>query len=172
GSSASGSYAYMEGTSMATPHVTGIAALLAARYPALVPAEIKQRIIATVQPLPGLVGKVTASGRVNAYNALSNSIPGAERPAISAMEATNKGLAVSGLGFVGGAMIIEVNGASLPSPKYDSASRLVNGTYTRMTLKVSKADMKKKLPTGTQVTMTVFNTVTGQRSPAFSFTRN
>ncbi|HEV8485500.1 MAG TPA: S8 family peptidase [Blastocatellia bacterium] len=172
GSSASDSYAYMEGTSMATPHVTGIAALLAARYPALVPAEIKQRIIATVQPLPGLVGKVNASGRVNAYNALSNSIPGAERPSISALETTAKSLAVSGLGFVGAAMIVEVNGVALPSPKYDNASRLVNGTYTRMTLKLSKSEMKKMLPMGSQVMMTVFNTVTGQRSAAFSFTRN
>ncbi len=172
GSSASGSYAYMEGTSMATPHVTGIAALLAARFPALVPAEIRQRIIATVEPLPGLAGKVTASGRVNAYNALTNSIPGAERPAISALETTSKSLAVSGLGFVGGAMTIEVNGASLPSPRYDNASRLVNGTYTRMTVKLSKSDMKKMLPVGSQVMLTVFNTVTGQRSVAFSFTRN
>ena len=109
---------------------------------------------------------------MNAYNALSNSIPGAERPAISAMEATTKSIAVSGLGFVGGAMTIEVNGVSLPSPKYDSASKLVNGTYTRMTLKLSKADMKKKLPMGAEVVLTVFNTVTGQRSAAFSFTRN
>jgi subtilisin family serine protease len=157
---------------MATPHVTGIAALLAARYPALVPAEMRQRIIATVQPLPGLVGKENASGRVNAYNALSNSIPGAERPSISALETTAKSLAVSGLGFVGAAMIVEVNGVSLPSPKYDNASRLVNGTYTRMTLKLSKSEMKKMLPMGSQVMMTVFNTVTGQRSAAFSLTRN
>ena len=57
---------------MATPHVTGIAALLAAHEPALGPAEIKQRIIATAQPVPSLLGKVAASGRANAYNALAN----------------------------------------------------------------------------------------------------
>ena len=171
GSSASGSYAYMEGTSMATPHVTGIAALLAARYPALVPAEIKQRIMATVQPLPGLVGKIAASGRVNAYNALANSIPEAERPAISALEATSKSLAVMGLGFVSPAMIVEANGMPLPSPRYDNASKLVNGTYSRMTIKLSKSDMKRLFPLGYQVSVTVFNSVSGERSAAFSFTR-
>ena len=171
GSSASGSYAYMEGTSMATPHVTGIAALLAARYPSMVPAEIRQRIITTVQPLPGLVGRVSAAGRVNAYNALTNAIPAAERPAISALETTSKSLAVLGLGFVGAAMTIEVNGAPLPSPRYDSSTKLANGTYTRMTVKLSKSDMKKMLPVGLPVSITVFNTVTGQRSAAFSFTR-
>jgi len=68
--------------------------------------------------------------------------------------------------------MVEVNGVSLPSPKYDSASRLVNGTYTRMTLKLSKADMKKRLPVGAEVVFTVVNSVTGERSAAFSFTRN
>ena len=98
--------------------------------------------------------------------------PAVDRPAISALETTSKSLAVSGMVFVGAAMTIEVNGAPLSSPKYDSASRISNGTYTRMTVKLAKSDMKKMLPLGSSVSVTVLNTVTGQRSAAFSFTRN
>jgi len=45
-------YACMTGTSMATPHVAGAAALLLSRRPQLTVAEVKELITSTVTPLP------------------------------------------------------------------------------------------------------------------------
>ncbi len=67
-----GTYAYASGTSMATPHVSGLAALLHAYDPLLAAADIKARILGTVVPLPALAGKSVTGGRVNAYRALAN----------------------------------------------------------------------------------------------------
>jgi hypothetical protein len=50
-------YAAWPGTSMAAPHVTGAAALVAARYPQLTVAQIIERIRATAQKLPGMRGR-------------------------------------------------------------------------------------------------------------------
>lgn len=51
-------YAYQSGTSMAAPHVTAVAALVASRHPAMTAAQIRGRILATGKPLPGLVGRI------------------------------------------------------------------------------------------------------------------
>ncbi len=60
------------GTSMATPHVSGVAALLKAKFPEMKAADLKERIISTAKPLPALRGKVSSAGMVNAYLALTN----------------------------------------------------------------------------------------------------
>lgn len=64
------SYGLKSGTSMATPHVSGVAALLLSQYPAWTVADIRAQILDTVDVLPGLMGKVTTSGRLNARQAL------------------------------------------------------------------------------------------------------
>lgn len=69
-----GAYDSWSGTSMATPHVSGVAALLAANEPNLTNAEMKQRIIATSKPLTGLRGK-SRGGLVNAHSVLTNKMP-------------------------------------------------------------------------------------------------
>ena len=66
-----GNYAYLSGTSMSTPHVAGIAALLKAQDPSRTAIEIKQIIMDTVDPLPSLQGKIVTGGRVNAASALN-----------------------------------------------------------------------------------------------------
>lgn len=66
-------YATISGTSMATPHVAGVCALLRAQFPRLSAAGIKERLLATVDPLPALAGKTVTGGRVNAYGALTGS---------------------------------------------------------------------------------------------------
>ncbi len=65
-------YASFNGTSMATPHVSGVAALLYSRVPQLSPADARQQLMATVKPLPGLTGKMVAPGIVNALAAVAN----------------------------------------------------------------------------------------------------
>jgi thermitase len=63
-------YGYMSGTSQATAFVTGIAALLLSKNPSLTPTQIRELIMKSVDPIPGLSGKLAAGGRVNAYQAL------------------------------------------------------------------------------------------------------
>ena len=50
----SGDYFEYSGTSMASPHVAGVAALLFARYPAATPPQIKYSLMRTVDPLAGV----------------------------------------------------------------------------------------------------------------------
>jgi len=68
-------YQSWSGTSMATPHVSGIAALLAAHEPTLSNVDLKNRIITTARPIAGLRGKVRSGGLANAYLALTNTVP-------------------------------------------------------------------------------------------------
>lgn len=67
-----GSYGSMAGTSMAAPHVTGIVALLSAAKPGITVAQVRSAILGTVDPLPGLAGKVASGGRLDARAALES----------------------------------------------------------------------------------------------------
>jgi subtilisin family serine protease len=70
-SSQTNTYEYMSGTSMATPFVTGLAALIWAKEPNLSYLDVKNRILSSVDVIAGLNGKVKTSGRINAYRALN-----------------------------------------------------------------------------------------------------
>ncbi len=59
------SYRVLSGTSMATPHVTGAAAFLMGRFPAMPAAEVKSRLLRFADPRPGLVGRCVSGGRLN-----------------------------------------------------------------------------------------------------------
>ena len=69
-----GGYGLGSGTSYATPHVAGIAALLKSLHPEWGATEIKQRIMETVDPLPSLHGKTVSGGRVNAAAAVGSTL--------------------------------------------------------------------------------------------------
>ncbi len=53
------------GTSMACPHVAGAMALLLGVQPDLAPAEAKQILMNSIDPVVGLAGKVVTGGRLN-----------------------------------------------------------------------------------------------------------
>lgn len=63
-------YVSLSGTSMATPHVAGVAALAWSVAPNATVAEIKNALLGGVDRLAGLSGKVASGGRLNAYNTL------------------------------------------------------------------------------------------------------
>jgi serine protease len=65
-------YGSMSGTSMATPHVTGAAALLSAHNPNLSVASLKATLMNTVDVLANWNGVVKSGGRLNVANALQN----------------------------------------------------------------------------------------------------
>jgi subtilisin family serine protease len=58
-------YASYNGTSMATPHVTGAAALYAATHPGSTAAQIKAAILSSAVATPSLAGKTVTGGRLN-----------------------------------------------------------------------------------------------------------
>lgn len=65
------SYQTLSGTSMATPHVVGVAALVAAEHPSWTGAEIRDRILGTTRHVAALDGKTWTGGVVDAGAALS-----------------------------------------------------------------------------------------------------
>lgn len=73
-------YKSLSGTSMATPHVAGISALLLSEHPEWTVDVIKDRLIKTSTPVQSLHKKVMARGRVNVYNALNGIIPPSPDP--------------------------------------------------------------------------------------------
>lgn len=65
-------YREASGTSMATPYVSGVAALIIASEPRISMKNLRERIIKTADKLDSLDGKVVSGGRVCAANALGN----------------------------------------------------------------------------------------------------
>jgi len=72
-------YSDMSGTSMATPHVSGVIAMLMAEFPALTHIEIKQRLLNAVDAVASVKGRVATGGRLNAHSSMLGVVP-AEQP--------------------------------------------------------------------------------------------
>ena len=63
-------YRFLNGTSMATPHVAGVGALLLAEDPNLTDKKVKDTILNSVDKIGSLKGKTVTGGRLNAHEAL------------------------------------------------------------------------------------------------------
>lgn len=69
-------YAYFNGTSMATPHASGLYALLLSAQPSLAMAEISQIITSTAVSIEGNNPNYSSGwGRIDAYDAVSTQAP-------------------------------------------------------------------------------------------------
>ncbi|MFH1522943.1 MAG: S8 family serine peptidase [Patescibacteria group bacterium] len=68
-------YGYMQGTSMAAPHVAGLAALIWGYKPELDSTKVRDIILTTGDDLLSLAGKTVTGKRINAFKAL-NSLTG------------------------------------------------------------------------------------------------
>ncbi|QPD02979.1 MAG: hypothetical protein Nkreftii_000753 [Candidatus Nitrospira kreftii] len=65
-------YQFLLGTSMATPHVAGLAGLLLSVNPNLTVSQLRNAILNTVDKKASLSGKVSTGGRINARAALAS----------------------------------------------------------------------------------------------------
>jgi subtilisin family serine protease len=65
-----GGYQYLNGTSMATPHVAGACALVWSVCPSLTNLQVKDIILQTTDLIPSLSGRCVSEGRLNLYKAI------------------------------------------------------------------------------------------------------
>jgi len=63
-------YEEHSGTSMATPVVAGVAALILSQKPNLAVEELRERLLKAVDPVPALKGKIQSGGRIDAARAV------------------------------------------------------------------------------------------------------
>jgi hypothetical protein len=68
---AGNTYQYMDGTSMATPHVAGLAGLIWAENAGFTYDQVKDRILNGVDVLPALTGDILMAGRINANHSIN-----------------------------------------------------------------------------------------------------
>ncbi len=118
-------YASYQGTSMAAPHVAGVAALAFSRNGALTPAQMSAIIQGSARPFPAGSTCSTANcgaGLLDAAAAVRLADPALQAPAISAVNPTAVlagggafTLTVDGANFVDGGSKVHWNGAARPT---------------------------------------------------------
>ncbi len=89
-------YIYATGTSMASPHVAGVAALVKSLFPEAGYTEIRDRILERADQLESLEGLIMGSRRVNALTALLDD-DGSVPAAITDLKSTRLGQSYAGL---------------------------------------------------------------------------
>jgi subtilisin family serine protease len=80
-------YQKMSGTSMATPHVAGLAALVKAAHPEATAGQVKARILGGADRSAYWASRVSSGGRINALNSLEvDSVPPSEITDLSVVD--------------------------------------------------------------------------------------
>ena len=128
-------YGYLNGTSMACAHVTGIAAMLVMDFPDLTASEVRQRLIDTARKVPALgnacasCGVLDAAAALGAHDAPPNTAPSV---AITAPAAGSVFMAGRPITFVGRAEDSE-DGEISRSIRWSSSLQGEFGTGDRVT---------------------------------------
>ncbi|MBL8821928.1 MAG: S8 family serine peptidase [Planctomycetia bacterium] len=84
-------YGAISGTSMATPHVAGVASLLRDLHPDWSPLQIKDQLLLTTDSLFSLNGNTVSGGRLNANSAVTGTVSSRLRIADSSVLEGNTG---------------------------------------------------------------------------------
>ncbi len=141
-----GLYQYLDGTSMATPHVTGAVAFAAYNFPSDTVAQRIHRVLAAAEAKPGLKNKVVTGGRLNLLrivDANNNGIPdwlessNPNAPTITTpitlpgvVQNTAYSQTLAATGGTGPYTWALVNGSSLPDGLTLTADGTLSGTPT------------------------------------------
>jgi len=73
-------YGYLNGTSVAVPFVSGLAALLWSSFPEMTHRQIKDLILSGVDHKPAFTGKLNTGGRISAFNSLLIGMARSDQP--------------------------------------------------------------------------------------------
>ena len=84
-------YGSYSGTSMATPHVSGVAALIKSKAPSLNDAQLKDQILKSVDAKSNLSSKIVSGGRLNAARGFDTTSPTAKAPVKSLVDSSRLG---------------------------------------------------------------------------------
>ena len=129
-------YIQMTGTSMAAAHVSGVAALACALEPTATVTQVRDALLAGVDPLASLAGKVATGGRLNAFGTLT-ALRAAIDPADAVIEgavwedADGDGARDAGEGGLAGAVVfLDGNGNGTPDAGERTATSGPDGVYS------------------------------------------
>ena len=120
-------YTYMNGTSMATPHVSGVVALVAQLHASDTVATRISRILLSVDKVPAFSGYCVTGGRLNAANAVATGTPTvtALTPSTGAT-AGGTAVVIAGTGFaaLSGTSAVTFGGANATSYTVNSPTQI------------------------------------------------
>ncbi|MGH3862865.1 S8 family serine peptidase [Actinokineospora sp.] len=120
-------YRYMDGTSMAAPHVAGVIALMLDADPDLTPAQIEALLKETVRPLPGACSGGCGAGLLDAREAVD--------AAGSGQALTNRGFESGATGWTADPGVITTSGLAA---RTGTGKALLGGDGTERTERLSQ----------------------------------
>ncbi len=179
-------YTTVSGTSMATPHVAGVAALILAHTPSLTTAQVKSAILNNTDAVASLTGKTITGGRLNAARALG--LPATPEFTISANPTSRAVLQDSSTSYTitvtpsgGFAGSVDFSVSDLPSGATASFNPTSSATGSTLTITTSPSTpLGDSFPVITGVsgaltrtiTVNLYTTTTPPAQPCPSFGQN
>ncbi len=163
---AADTYIYYQGTSMATPHVTGVVSLMFSLNPNLTPAQVLQILQATVRPFPSgstCTTSLCGSGMLDAAAAV-NAVPPAITGFLPASGPAGTSVSISGYNF-SHASAVRFNGSS-------ASFSVISATSIDATVPAgaTTGPISVTNPGGTATSLTNFTVSTSSLTPTSTHT--